>query len=466
VIWKIKRGVLWHDGAPLTADDVVFTAQYAADPDTATFTTGNYAGMKFEKIDSHTVRVVFDQPTPFWPGTYSQGAVLPRHLFAPYAGAKSRDAPTNFKPVGTGPYRFVEFKPGDLLKGELNPNYHVPNQPNFDRIEIKGGGDAVSSARAVLQTGEYDYGWNLLVEDEILQRMEGTGAKGRVAYASGASFEFVLLNAADPAAEIDGERASPKSRHPVFSDPAVRRAFGLLMDRSAMQQFIYGRAGAATPNVINSPARFRSPNLKMEFSVEKANAVLDAAGWLRGADGVRAKGGRKLKFLFQTSISAPRQKVQALIKQAAQKAGIEIELKAVTASVYFSSDVANPDTNTKFWADIEMYAWSATVPDPARIMRLFVSWEAASKANKWQGQNTSRWRNDEYDAAYRASEAELDPVKRAALFIRMNDIVCGDGHVIPLLHRKSVAGLALKLQAPLSGWDYDLASLPHWFRDT
>ena len=79
------------------------------------------------------------------------------------------------------PYTFVGFKPGDLVQGKLNPNYHMPNRPYFDTIEMKGGGDAVSAARAVLQTGEYDFAWNMQVEDEILKRLEASG-KGQVAY--------------------------------------------------------------------------------------------------------------------------------------------------------------------------------------------------------------------------------------------------------------------------------------------
>ena len=98
--------------------------------------------------------------------------VIPKHLFEQYKGANSREAPANLAPVGTGPYLFVDFKPGDLVQGKINPNYHMPNRPYFDAIEMKGGGDAVSAARAVLQTGEYDFAWNMQVEDEILKRLE------------------------------------------------------------------------------------------------------------------------------------------------------------------------------------------------------------------------------------------------------------------------------------------------------
>src|SRR5215213_6332264 len=180
VTWKLKKNVKWHDGQPFTADDVVFNWEYAKDPGTAATTSGSYSGIKVEKVDDLTVRVLFDKPTPFWADAFVgvRGMIIPKHLYADYTGGKSRDAPTNLKPVGTGPYKFVDFKPGDMVRGELNPHYHMPNRPHFDTIEMKGGGDAISAARAVLQTGEYDYAWNLQVEDEILLRLE-KGGKGR-----------------------------------------------------------------------------------------------------------------------------------------------------------------------------------------------------------------------------------------------------------------------------------------------
>jgi peptide/nickel transport system substrate-binding protein len=98
-------------------------------------------------------------------------------------------------------------------------------------------------------------------------------------------------------------------------------------------------------------------------------------------------------------------------------------------------------------------------------MDQYVSWEMASKANQWQGRNYMRWRNDDYDAAYRAAEGELDPVKRAALFIRMNDLVCGDGYLLPLVSRPKVAAMASKLVLPLSGWGEDMGALAYAWRE-
>ncbi|HYU11090.1 MAG TPA: peptide ABC transporter substrate-binding protein [Stellaceae bacterium] len=468
VTWKLKKDVAWHDDKPFTADDVVFNWEYAADPATAATTIGSYKDIKVEKIDPLTVRVHFEKPTPFWAEAFvgSIGMIVPKHLFEGYKGASSRDAPANLKPVGTGPYRFVDFKPGDLVKGERNPAYHVANRPYFDTIEIKGGGDAVSAARAVIQTGEYDYGWNMQVEDEILLRLEAGGsAKGRIEIFPTGAIEHIQLNQTDPWTEIDGERSSVKTKHPLLDDPAVRKAIALLVDRASVQAHIYGRTGVATGNFVNNPQRFVSKNTKWEFNIDKANQLLDEAGWKRGPDGIRAKDGKQLKLVYQTSINAPRQKTQAIVKQACQKAGIELELKSVTASVFFSSDVANPDTARKFYCDVQMYNINMGAPDPEMFMRQFVSWEIAAKQNKWQGRNTTRSRSDAYDNTFRAAEGELDPVKRAALMIALNDMVVGDPTVIPVVYRPGVAAMSHRLRAVLSGWDNAFWNLKDWYRE-
>lgn len=466
VTWKLKRGVTWHDGKPFTADDVVFTAAYAGDPATSTVTVGTYRDLKVEKVDSHTVRVTYAKPAPFWAEAFTGniGMILPKHIFEPFTGAKSRENPANVKPVGTGPYEFVDFKPGDMLRGKAFMGYHVPNQPFFDTLEVKGGGDALSAARSVLQTGEFDFAWNLAVEDEILKRLEA-GGKGKLVFLQGSDIEFISLNASDPWNEVDGERASMKSKHPMFQDKAVREAMTMLVDRKGVQDFIYGRGGIATSNFLNNPARFRSPNTKYEFNIDKANAVLEAAGWKRGADGIRAKGNQKLKFVFQTSVSQPRQKVQAIVKDACSKAGIELELKSVTAAVFFGSDAANPDTYQKFWADMQMYTTNMAAPDPQYFMEQFTTEQIAQKVNKWASRNLSRWSSKEYDDTFKASQVEFDPVKRAAMFIKMNDLLVADGYIIPLFNRPRPRATVNKLNAPLSGWDNDTWMLGFWTRD-
>ncbi|HTI81582.1 MAG TPA: peptide ABC transporter substrate-binding protein [Acetobacteraceae bacterium] len=465
VTWKLKQGVTWHDGQPFTADDCVFNWQYAGDPATAATTAGSFQDINVVKLDAHTIRVEFKAPAPFWARAFvGINLIIPKHLFEPYSGAKSRDAPANLAPVGTGPYTFESFKPGDLVQGKLNAGYHMPNRPFFDTIEMKGGGDAVSAARAVLQTGEFDFAWNLQVEDAILARLEASG-KGRVEITPGGSIEYIQLNNTDPWTTVDGERSSIRTKHPYLTDPAVRNALNLLVDRASVHKFIYGRTGLDTANFLNAPERYVSKNTSYEFNITKAIKLLDDAGWKPGADGVREKNGVKLHAVYQTSTNAPRQKTQEIVKQACQKAGISTEIKSVMASVYFSSDVANPDTTRKFYSDIQMYTTTMTQPDPAPLMRAFLSSEVASKANKWQNFNITRWQNADYDKLYDQSESELDPVKRASLFIAMNDMVIRNVVVIPVVTRPTVSAVANKLHATLSGWDSDLSALHDWYRD-
>jgi peptide/nickel transport system substrate-binding protein len=237
------------------------------------------------------------------------------------------------------------------------------------------------------------------------------------------------------------------------------------VDRSAVQEQIYGRQGQTSANYLNAPPRVRSSSMRWEFNVEKAAQILDAAGWKRGGDGIRAKDGKRLKLVYQTSINAPRQKTQQIVKQAAAKAGIEIEIKSVTASVFFSSDAANPDTYPHFYSDLQMYTNGPNAPDPQYFMNQFVSWELASKANKWQGRNVTRWRSEEYDRAYSAADTELDPVKRAALFVKMNDLIIQGTVVIPVLWRNGASVSVANLRGmDLSGWESTFWRLSHWSR--
>jgi len=457
--WRLKRGVAWHDGRPFTADDVIFTWQYAADPATAATSAGSYQGIdRIERIDDYTVKLIFKRPTPYWADAFcsAAGMVLPRHVFEAFKGGHSREAPANLRPVGTGPYRFVDFKPGDVLNGELNPNYHVANRPFFDAVELKGGGDPVSAARAVLQTGQYDYAWGIGMEDEILRRLEQS-ARGRVVIGRTANMEYIQLNQADPWRDVDGERASVKTVHPFLTDPAVRAALALLVDRSGIQSEIWGRQGDTTANFMNRRP-FVSPNTRWEFNVDKANALLDAAGWRRGPDGIRAKDGKRLRILFQGVNQPIRQKVQSVVKQVCTRAGIECELKAVVGSVYFSSDPGNADTESHFYSDLQLSSKILRQPDPQAFMRAFCSWEIAQKANKWSGANLARWRNDEYDRLWRSAETEMDPVKRAAMFIRMNDLVIQNLVVIPVIIRHAVFAVASSIR----GFDFSPFSGPLW----
>lgn len=132
--------------------------------------------------------------------------------------------------------------------------------------------------------------------------------------------------------------------------------------------------------------------------------------------------------------------------------------------MFFSSDVGNPDTYSKFYSDMEMYNTTQPQPDPERFLNQCVSWEIATKDNKWLGRNVSRWSDPEVDRAYKAAQNELDPVKRAALLIKVDEAFCEANVFLPLLSRNIVGGAVNNLMADISGWDVTTWNLASWYR--
>jgi len=155
----------------------------------------------------------------------AEGMILPQHIYEPYSGANAREAPANLKPIGTGAYRVVDFRPGDTVIYEPNPEFRQVEQLGFERVELKGGGDATSAARAVLQTGDADFAYNLQVEAPVLDKLAAAG-QGKVVSNYGALMERILINHSDPnRVAPSGERSSLEFSHPFLSDRTVRQAF-------------------------------------------------------------------------------------------------------------------------------------------------------------------------------------------------------------------------------------------------
>jgi len=464
VTYKLRSGVKWSDGQPFTADDVIFTYEYVTDKATASSNYANFSTIdKIDKIDDLTIKVSFKDVTPGWYISFggTSGCIIPKHIFQADKGASAKNSPNNLKPVGTGPYKVQSFAPGDTVQFVLNENYREPNKPFFDQVTVKGGGDAPSAARAVLQTADYDYAWNLQVEDTVLKQLEQNG-KGTVQFENGGGIERILVNFTDPNKEVDGERSSVKAPHPFQTDAKVRQAYSLLCDRASIVTAIYGRTGEATANVLIDPEQVRSPNTKAEFN---ADALLDEAGWKKGSDGVRAKDGVTMSITLSTTVNSVRQKTQQIIKDAFEKAGIKTELKSVDSAVFFSSDTGNPDTSAHFYNDLEMYTNYNVLPDPQEYMTIFVSTQIPQKANQWSGANYSRWSSPDFDKLYNQAKTELDVNKRNQLFIQMNDLGVNNFVHIPLINRKTVFGRSKALQnIDYTLWDVQYWNIANWTR--
>jgi peptide/nickel transport system substrate-binding protein len=209
VTWRLKPGVKWHDGEDFTAEDVKFTWEYVTDPATAAITVGNYQTIEsVEVVDDLTVKVNFTGPEPAWFNAFigEGGMILPEHIFRDYIGAAASDAPANLMMVGTGPFKVTDFRPGDVGLFEINTEFHEPGKPFFDAVELKGGGDALSAARAVLQTEEADWASTIAADPQILTSFEAEG-RGKLVISPGGSTTLFELNHADPTVEHEGEFA-------------------------------------------------------------------------------------------------------------------------------------------------------------------------------------------------------------------------------------------------------------------
>jgi peptide/nickel transport system substrate-binding protein len=477
VTWKLKEGVTWHDGQPFTADDVIFTWQFVTDEATAAQTIAEYLNIEsIDKITDHEAKINFKEPTPLWfrPFTGNFGMIIPEHLLKDSIGAAALTAPFNQNPVGTGPYKFAELKTDDVVIVELNEDYHVEGQPHFDRVEFKqGGDDSPLAARAVLQAGEHDYAVNMGfgIDKEQLQDLSGAGAVGRVVQFPGVGTEHVQLNSTDPNKEVDGERSSLQTQHPYWSDDRVREAVSLAIDKQTMADTL-GPLGAkpavyyAFQNKAYLPADDQDET-KFAYDPDRANQILDEAGWTRGADGVRARDGVRMRSLFQTSASTQREAIAAAFKSMLEAIGIEVELKSIPSDVFFASDPSNPDTYVKFQADLQMYSAALDSPDPQQGFGTWTEEQIPTKANNWVGSNNNRFRDDEYNEVFDDAGRELDPEVRASLLIRMNEILRDAGWHVWLWHSASLAVAANSLQGPdPSPFDTHTWNLGEWLRSS
>ncbi len=474
ITWKLKQGVQWSDGAPFTARDVVFSGAYCMNEEAGCNATSGFADVsKIEALDDHTVRITFgvEKPFPYGPFVGSTSPIIQQAQFRDCLGAKAQECTRqNFGPIGTGPFKVETFRANDVITFTANEHYREPHKPAFAAATFKGGGDAASAARAVLETGEFDYAWNLQVEPEVLAQMAAAG-KGRVLTGFGTQVERLMVNQTNDDPSLGPDKRSlyldGANPHPFLSDPAVRRGLSLAIDRQVLVEAGYGAAGKVTCNVLPAPAVYASTanDECMTPDVAEANRILDQAGWTRGGDGVRAKDGVRLSILFQTSTNSVRQGTQALIKQMWEAIGVETELRNIDAAVFFGGDPASPDTYGKFYADIQMYTNHFDGTDPESYMGNWACKEIPGPENQWLGNNIQRFCAAEYDGlvAELSQTASLD--ERAALARRMNDILVGNHTIIPLIWRAKVSAQADTLKGVrMNAWDSELWNVADWHR--
>ncbi|WGI21285.1 peptide ABC transporter substrate-binding protein [Amylibacter sp. IMCC11727] len=472
ITWTLKEGLLWSDGTTVTSADVKFTADYCMHPEGGCAQASFFDGVtSVEAIDDLTVKVTFNQPkpNPYGPFMGGQSPIIQAAQFADCLGAKAPECTeANFGPIGTGPFRVTDFRPNDVIQFEANPNYRDPAKPAFATVTFKGGGDATAAGRAVMETGEFDYAWNMQLAPDVLAKM-AEGGKGKPIAAFGSLVERLEMNLTDPSPELDAETRSTRAApHPFLSDEKVRRALSMAIDRNLLVEIGYGTAGRPTCNLVPAPKVFASDNTGcLTQDIAGANALLDEAGWVDSdGDGVRDKDGKKLAILYQTSTNAVRQDFQALIKQWWSEIGVETELRNLDASVFFGGDPGSPDTFQKFYADVEMYANNFNGTDPQQYLAAYRCGNEPKPESQWQGENINRFCDPEYDKLIDELARTGDIEKRGEIGKKMNDMLTKDSMtIIPLVDRGRVSAHALSLGGVvLNTWDSELWNIADWHR--
>ncbi|MBV0911388.1 peptide ABC transporter substrate-binding protein [Anianabacter salinae] len=471
ITWKLQEGLLWSDGTPVTSEDVKFTWEYCTNPDGGCAQLTKFGGVTaVDTPDELTVVVTFDGPTPFPYGPFvgGQSPIIQKAQFADCVGAQASSCTEeNFNPIGTGPFVVTDFRPNDVITLEANPNYRDPSKPAFQTVTFKGGGDAAAAGRAVMETGEYDYAWNLQLAPDVIAQMQ-SGGMGVPVAGFGPLMERIMLNNTNPDPSLGPDERSVIRPHPFLGDPAVYKALSMAIDRELLVEVGYGEAGRVTCDWVPAPAVYATGDLSCaNFDMEAAKAMLEEAGYVDSdGDGVReTPDGMPMSILYQTSTNAVRQDFQALIKQWWNELGLEVELRNIDSSVFFGGDPGSPDTFQKFYADVEMYANTFDGTDPQAYLGNGLCDKAPRPATQWQGENISRFCSEEFDALHAELTKTADIDERARIAKELNAMAVNEGSMIPLVHRgrlsahsNSLGGVALNV------WDSELWNVADWHR--
>jgi peptide/nickel transport system substrate-binding protein len=364
----------------------------------------------------------------------------------------------------------VEAIPGDTFVYVRNPLYRDAENVYFDKVILKGGGDAATAARAVVQTGEFDFAFNLGIEKEVLESLNAAGTKGQIYTKLTSQTNRIAFNHTNPDPALGDDRSNYGTQHPFLSDIRVREALTLAIDRGMMVDQLLGAQGAPTCNVANPPYLTLQALQwgDCEPNMERAKALLDEAGWVdSNGNGTRDKDGVEMNMLFVSSVNAVQQKMQEFVKAAWAELGIATEIKAVPSSVMWSGDKVNPDTSYKFFADVMLFGWGGLgTSTAARYLANLRCSQIPQLSNNWSGVNFERWCNPEFDALYDEFLMEADPVKHDQIGSQMNDLWVMDFAGIPLAQRSIVSAISNQLKGVrTSSRDLETWNIAEWYME-
>lgn len=312
VTFTLRDDVAWHDGRPVTADDVLFTFELAKNPESASLLGSAYLTMITDAtvIDPRTIRFDFDGPHSqplqafWWPP-------LPRHLIGDAAPAELAQLPYNRQPVGNGPFRFVSWEAGQQVTLEAFEGYPegLGGRPRLDRVVFRIIPEATTRQTEVL-TGGVDI--NHTVQPDEAEQMEASEDVRLISF-PGREFLYIGWN----------NEVGP------LADARVRRALGMAIDRAGLiDALMFGHAEPAAGMI--PPWSPVNPGVEpMPYDTLAARQLLADAGYTPGPGGILQRDGRPLRFSMLSSEDRLRQDIGVVLQQQFRKVGADVQVRAV-----------------------------------------------------------------------------------------------------------------------------------------
>jgi len=406
VTYQLQPDIKWSDGQPFTSADVKFTWEtWIKDPKVVT-RTGYDQIDAMDTPDPLTVVMHYKSIFASYPTRF--GAILPKHVLEKEADISKSEY--SRKPLGTGPFIISEFKAGDSITVVRNPNYRKKGQPYLDKIIFRSV-PSRDVAIAQLKAGEVQGQWNLL-EAQTPDLEKDPNIK--LVVVPGPRVERIEMNTAE---NKDG--TDPNSVHPVLGDINVRRALIYATPKQVIiDKMLFGKARPGSSPVSQGWA---SPKgLTQEgYDPKKSVELLDKAGWVKGSDGIRTKGGVRASITITTTTGdATRERVEQILADEFKQIGIELKISNMPSSVLLSASWAAGDPRKHGAFDLNMYASSPDIDPHQTIVERYHSKNIPSPANGGVGQNYTRFKNAEADKAIDEAGATLDLEKRKAAYAK------------------------------------------------
>jgi peptide/nickel transport system substrate-binding protein len=432
---KLRPDVAWHDGQPFTAADVVFTMKTLMDPKVAVRSrNGQDHVASYSAIDDHTVKIVLKDHFAPYMVSWQKTSVIPQHILGSVADINT--APFNTAPVGTGPFVFKSRVAGSHIEFAANPKYHF-GAPKLASLIQQYVPDQ-QSLYAQFQTGEVDI-YDVVQGIPPLLYSRAKRLPGVSVPLSPTPFvEFIYFNCGKP----------------QFADKRVRQALYMAVDKKAWADAVFYGLPRPTLSWLSPGHWAYNHNLKDPgFDLKKAAALLDAAGWTVGGDGVRAKGGTRLSFTMSTTAgNKAREQAQQLVQQTWKKIGVDMQIKNMPASVVWG------DYTVKSQFDTLMVAWDPLLyPDPDYTDRIA---STLIPAKSDTGSNYVQYENPEVDALCAKGVATIGQDARKPIYDRIQEILLEDlpfapifAYEVPCGVRDRVHGYAVNPYTACNSWN-------------